>query len=69
MAANQLTRSIPFMTLDSGCTITVEAIDPASGATVTGVTVSDVAIYATNQTPSVAPGDHDPAFTHAGSDT
>jgi hypothetical protein len=44
----QLKAGMPAMTLDAGCTITVEAIDPASGATVTGVTVSQVAIYGTN---------------------
>lgn len=51
MAAFQLPASIPPMTLDAGCTITFEAIDPDTGAAVTGVTISAAAIYATNVTP------------------
>jgi hypothetical protein len=51
MASYQLPAGMPPMTLNAGCTVTVEAIDPDTGATVTGVTVSQVAIYATNVTP------------------
>jgi hypothetical protein len=45
---SQLLAPIPIYTLDAGCTITVEAISPTTGAAVTGVTVSNVTIYADN---------------------
>jgi hypothetical protein len=48
VATAQLAASIPPLTLDAGCTITVEAIDPTTGAAVTGITVSNVTIYADN---------------------
>jgi hypothetical protein len=41
---------LPPLTLDAGCTITVEAINATTGAAVTGVTVSQVTIYADNST-------------------
>jgi hypothetical protein len=50
VASLQLLAPLPFLTLDAGCTVTVEAIDPFTGAAVTGVTVSLVAIYAANAT-------------------
>jgi hypothetical protein len=55
VATAQLAASIPPLTLDAGCTITVEAIDPTTGAAVTGVSVSQVTIYADNSafTPKV----------------
>ena len=39
---------MPVITLNSGCTVTLEAIDPASGANVTGVTVTLAAFYGLN---------------------
>jgi hypothetical protein len=41
---------MPAITLDSGCTVTLEAIDVSTGANVTGVTVSLVALYGVNLT-------------------
>jgi hypothetical protein len=38
--------SLPSLPLDAGCTVTVEAIDPATGAAVAGVLASAFAIYA-----------------------
>jgi hypothetical protein len=57
MASSQLIAPLPFFTLDAGCTITVEAIDPATGAAVTGVVVSQVAIYGVNDAPTDTPPD------------
>lgn len=48
---------MPTLTLDSGCSVTVEAIDPSTGATVTGVTVSKVAFYGLNEVPDFGPID------------
>ncbi len=48
MAENQLQSSLPIVTLDADCTVTIEAISPTTGAAVAGVTVSQVTIYATN---------------------
>jgi hypothetical protein len=48
MATSQLVASLPPLTLDAGCTITVEAIHPTTGAAVSGVSVSQVTIYADN---------------------
>jgi len=45
VTAYQLIGPLPAITLDSGCTITFDAIDPASGAAVTGVTVTLGTIY------------------------
>jgi len=42
----ELISTMPQTTLDAGCTITAEAIDPATGATVAGVLISNFAIYA-----------------------
>lgn len=64
MAANQLIAPLPFVTLDTGCTVTIEAIDPLTGAAVTGVTVSQVAIYANNDAPNERVDDaYDSLFT------
>lgn len=46
MAASQLIAPLPPLTLDAGCTVTVEAINPTTGAAVSGVTVSQVTLYA-----------------------
>lgn len=51
MAANQLIAPLPLLTLETGCTVTVEALSPTTGAAVTGVTVAQVALYATNVQP------------------
>lgn len=51
MADYQLLAPMPLITLDAGCTLTLEAIDPDTGAAVTGVTVSAVAIYGSNYAP------------------
>jgi hypothetical protein len=55
MASFQLIAPLPLVTLDAGCTITLEAIDPDTGAAVTGVTVSAATIYADNSTYNAAP--------------
>lgn len=51
MADKQLLAPLPPLTLKTGCIITVEAIHPTTGAAITGVTVSQVALYASNVTP------------------
>jgi hypothetical protein len=66
MAANQLIGPLPAITLDAGCSITVEAIDPSSGATVSGVVVSQVAIYGVNVTPAEALAEPPPILTYRG---
>ena len=70
MTAFQLLGSLPFMTLDAGCTITVEAISPTSGAAITGVTVSQVA-FAYPGSPAGEEGftDVDSYFVHEPGDT
>lgn len=45
---------LPETTLDAGCTVTFEALDPTTGATVTGVVVSNVALYGLNDTADAA---------------
>jgi hypothetical protein len=62
VATAQLAASIPPLTLDAGCTITVEAIDPTTGAAVTGVTVSQVTIYADNSAFTATPVERHPLF-------
>lgn len=47
---------LPRATLVNGMTIAFEAIDPSTGAAVSGVVVSDVAIYAN----AADPGDAQP---------
>lgn len=42
--------SLPEVTLDNGCTVTFEALDPTTGATITGVVVSNGALYGVNVT-------------------
>lgn len=64
MAANQLIAALPPLTLDAGCTITLEAIDPSTGAAVTGVIVSQVGIYATNAAPTPPPTPRVGPFTY-----
>lgn len=69
MAAHQLIAPLPLLTLDAGCTITVEAIDPDSGANVTGVVVSQVAIYATVSAASLSGYvEPDNAYTFTGTE-
>lgn len=43
-----LLSTMPSSTLDDGCTIVVEAIDPVTGGPIAGVQVSAVAILAEN---------------------
>lgn len=50
MTAYQLIGPLPPLTLDAGCMVTFEAIDPATGAAVTGVTVSSASLYGVNLT-------------------
>lgn len=64
MTAFQLIAGFPPITLDAGCTITLEAIDPDTGAAVSGVVVSGVAIAATNAAPSPAPIERAGPFTY-----
>lgn len=45
-----LQANLPEVTLDAGCTVTFEALDPSSGATITGVVVSNAALYGLNVT-------------------
>lgn len=51
---------MPLLTLEAGFTVTLEAIDPATGATVTGVTLSNVSILATNIVPGDVSGPSEP---------
>lgn len=63
MTAYQLIAPMPALTLDAGCSLTFEAIDPATGATVTGVTISSASVYGVNFAPDedTAPSpDEDP---------
>lgn len=53
MTAHQLLGPMPELTLDAGCTVTWEAIDPASGAAVTGVTITQAAVRAVNFAPTL----------------
>ena len=46
MATDTLVAGIPQLALDGGMSIVFEAIDPTTGAAVSGVVVSNVAIYA-----------------------
>lgn len=62
MAATPLLAPIPIYTLEAGNTITVEAIDPTTGAAVTGVTVSQVTIYADNAAYTASPTERTPLF-------
>lgn len=48
MAGNQLLAALPSVTLNSGCTVTFDAINPTTGADVSGVTVSLGAVYGVN---------------------
>jgi hypothetical protein len=52
--AQPLQSRIPIITLDSGCVVQFEAVDATTGAVVTGVTVSDVSIYAVHAGPGNA---------------
>lgn len=45
MATSELIAPLPRLTLSNGMTIAFEAIDPATGLAVSGVKVSQVAIY------------------------
>lgn len=51
MAGAQLIGPMPELTLDSGCTVTFEAIDPLTGANVTGVTITKATLYGVNLAP------------------
>lgn len=51
---------MPVMSLNSGCTVTLEAIDPATGANVTGVTVTLAAFYGLNLTEDATNGELPP---------
>lgn len=62
MATSQLLASMPLVTLDNGMTVTFEAIDPDTGAAVTGVVISDATIKATNVVPSPAPAEPEPEY-------
>lgn len=48
MTDHQLLAPLPQLSLDAGCSVTFEAIDPDSGAAVAGVTISEAVVYATN---------------------
>lgn len=54
MTAHQFIAPLGLWTLDAGCMLIAEAIDPASGANVTGVTVSQFTIYGENVVPDDA---------------
>jgi hypothetical protein len=56
MATDTLKAGIPFLSLDSGMQIVFEAIDPTTGASVAGVIVSGVAIYANDLSTPVEDG-------------
>lgn len=46
MASGPLIAPLPWTELKPGCRIVLEAIDAATGATVAGVRVRDITIYA-----------------------
>lgn len=59
--SNPLLRGdLPEVTLDAGCTITFEALDPNTGATITGVVVSNAALYGVNVTDDTGAGPLEP---------
>lgn len=62
MAASQLLAPMPFYTLEHGCTVSFEAIDPNTGAAVTGVTVTLAAIYGVNDAPAETTPDDSQVF-------
>ena len=64
MTAHQLIGPLPLLSLDSGCTITVEAIDPDTGANVSGVLVSEFAMLGNNAVAEPTPVTADPLFAH-----
>jgi hypothetical protein len=64
VTAYQLIGPLSLLTLEAGCTITLEAIDPSTGANVTGVTVSQVAIYGVNAVPTEINGNADVLFAY-----
>lgn len=53
MTAYQLLAPMPELTLDAGCTVTWEAIDPATGAAVTGVAITAASVRAVNYAPNL----------------
>jgi hypothetical protein len=55
MADAQLVAAMPLLTLDAGCTVTFEAIDPTNGATVDGAAITQATIYAMNVAESTLP--------------
>lgn len=69
MASHQLIGTLPAITLDAGCTVTVEAINPTTGATITGVILSAVALYGINDASVPQAFDYESLFTHATDDT
>jgi hypothetical protein len=46
---------MPIIQLDAGCTVTLEALDPTTDAAVSGVTLSNVTIYARAANPGKGP--------------
>lgn len=48
MADSQLLAPLPMLVLEAGHTVTIEAINPTTGAAVTGVTITGGLIYAIN---------------------
>ncbi len=64
MTAHQLLAPMPELTLDSGCSVAWEAIDPATGAAVTGVVITVATVRAVNLAPEEAapPADVLPVF-------
>lgn len=53
MTAYQLKAPMPVMTLDAGCTVAWEAIDPSTGAAVTGVAITQGTVRAVNFAPNL----------------
>ncbi len=64
MAANQLIAPLAPLTVDPGATITVEAINPSTGAAVSGVTVSQVTIFASAGGVPILPTAIDPLYVY-----
>ena len=56
MPAFQLIAPMPALTLDAGCIVTFEAIDPDTGAAVTGVKIANATVYAVNIAPELDTG-------------
>lgn len=64
----ELLSGMPVLPLTKSCQVKFEAIDPSTGAAVSGVLISDAVIYATDSAPDeVTVGDSGPFMLVPGS--